>query len=356
MRKLALLLFVWILLGEGLLQLADRTPAVHALLMPPWERRAPILRGQGNPYHPGHDATGYRNAERPTQSEVVILGDSHAYGTGVARDSAWPALLGAYNMGLPSYGAVQSLHQLPDALTLNPRLVIVATYLGNDFADAYLAHAETADRQTLEAEVNTLFQIGGTDSQGVPAWRRWVSAHVKLYALARTVKHRLSPAPVPRMLSRDYDTALASLSEEQRQYVLPVDSLGWRTLLTPAYRAKVLDDHDPRVQQGLAYTIEAVRQIHTQTQAKGIALLVLILPTKESVFWPRGDSAVVQRETRLREAYTNALHAAGIASLDLLPALRQSLAQPYFEDVDGHPNEAGHRVIAEAVAHAIQGM
>jgi hypothetical protein len=133
-----------VLACEAALQVAALTSrAVHGLLMPPWERTEAILPDperlmRGNPYHPEHDAAGYRNVRRPRQADIVVLGDSHAYGAGVRREEAWPALLGAYNMALPSYGPAHSLLQLDEALALRPQRLIVSLYFGNDLADSFI--------------------------------------------------------------------------------------------------------------------------------------------------------------------------------------------------------------------------
>ena len=83
-------------------------------------------------------------------------------------------------------------------------------------------------------------------------------------------------------------------------------------------------------------------------------LLVVVLPTKESVFWPRVDqphaypelARLVENETGIRERFAQALEKEGIPVIDVLSALRKSPTQPYFEDFDSHPNETGHAIIA----------
>src|SRR5262249_40278501 len=78
-------------------------------LMPPRDAEAIILPDEqlmyrGNPYHRDHDAAGYRNATRPDRADIVVLGDSFAYGAGL---KPWPKRLGdslrrvVYNMALP---------------------------------------------------------------------------------------------------------------------------------------------------------------------------------------------------------------------------------------------------------------
>jgi hypothetical protein len=93
--------------------------------------------------YPDHDEWGYRNAARPERVEVVALGDSQTYGTGVRRDEAWPPALerrlgiSVYNMGNPNFGAPHYGLELQPALSLEPRVVLVTVYFGNDFYDAF---------------------------------------------------------------------------------------------------------------------------------------------------------------------------------------------------------------------------
>jgi lysophospholipase L1-like esterase len=84
----------------------------------------------------------------------------------------------------------------------------------------------------------------------------------------------------------------------------------------------------------------------------------VLLPTKESAFWNKigrperftGLRRLVNDEARWRTRLTEALHKEGVPVLDLLPALRDASVQPYFENTDEHPNEAGHRLIAREIA------
>src|SRR5262245_24880369 len=153
-----IMLGVGFLLAELALQVADRlSPGVHRILSPPWVVETPMIPDdrlvrRGNPLHPEHDRRGYRNREALGEAEMVILGDSHAYGPADPRD-AWPSVLAhqtrrvVYNMALPTYGPAQSLLLLEDALALRPQLVIVAPYFGNDFYDSFMVarrHPELA--------------------------------------------------------------------------------------------------------------------------------------------------------------------------------------------------------------------
>ncbi len=62
-------------------------------------------------------------------------------------------------------------------------------------------------------------------------------------------------------------------------------------------------------------------------------------------------------EETVRSQAMDFLRSHGIPFVDALPALRESLArgvQPYKESPDGHPNPAGHRVIADVVAEEME--
>jgi lysophospholipase L1-like esterase len=62
---------------------------------------------------------------------------------------------------------------------------------------------------------------------------------------------------------------------------------------------------------------------------------------------------MVRHERELWRRTKAFLEENGIASVDGLDALRAAVARgesPYFSDHDGHPNAAGHRALAAAVA------
>jgi lysophospholipase L1-like esterase len=371
-----------LLVCESGLRLAERSSrVVHGLLMPPARRDAPLLREggtiRGNPYHREHDEAGYRNATRLHRADLVVLGDSQAYGSGVAPEHAWPARLGAYNMALPGHGPGHSLLQVDEALALRPRAVVVAIYFGNDFIDVFwlsarhphlvadVAPALRRAAEDAERRRPILSEAGAILRQPRPGAGRLarvgaaMADRVKLLGLVRAAGAWLWPPPPLALLSRDFDVAVAALTPAQRQYAVPVAEDGWRTILTPDYRGRVQDDEDPRVRLGFQATVSALRRIHERTRAAGVRLLVVLIPTKERVFWPRGRSdmrlqRLVAHETGWHGALTSALDAHGIGYVEALPALAAARRQPYFEDVDAHPNEEGHRLIAGAVSAALR--
>jgi hypothetical protein len=390
-----LLVALSLLLAEGALHLvASRVPRVDMLLAPSWARTQSLpdsaLVWRGDPRWFDHDTRGFRNSRAVDSANVVTLGDSHTYGLGVAREENWPSLVGkerpAYNMGFGGWGPGQAYLELKPALALHPSLVIFGLYFGNDFIDAYevVSKREELRRFLPTALVDTtaalersgpiadraerLFSLGGNPAQQRPTgsvWslRRYFSEHSMLYGLVRAVRNALGHGDAPpALLSRDLDQALARVSEDQRRSIMVYRGSEWKALLTPAYRNLVLDDRDPRIRAGVEATEAILAAMDTLCRAQGSRFVVVLLPTKESVFAPRIPGAdrtasldsLVRNEAKVRSEIDTSLAHLHIEYLDVLPALQASTQQPYFPDADGHPNQAGHRAIARAVLGRIQ--
>jgi hypothetical protein len=158
------------------------------------------------------------------------------------------------------------------------------------------------------------------------------------------------------------EQALAGATPAQRRFLSVAQDGHWRTLLTVPYRQHVLDDTDPRIRAGFEGTKAILARMDSLSDRRGARFLVVLMPTKESVFASRTGGipnaaldSLVNTEARLRGELALALDSAGIAYVDVLGPLQQASEQPYFEDADGHFNSAGHRVIAAAVASWIDG-
>lgn len=135
-----------------------------------------------------------------------------------------------------------------------------------------------------------------------------------------------------------------------------------RTVFTSTYRLSAIDQSDPRIMEGLQISLRALEKAHARAEAAEIRFIVLLIPTKESVFAvitrdpPEALRRLGEKESLARRTMTEFLDARGVEYLDALPALRTQLAagpQPYHIDHDGHPNEHGHRVIAAAMAERL---
>lgn len=358
---------------------------------------------RGNPEWRDHDARGFRNLSALGNSAIVALGDSHTYGSSVKTDEPWPSrlsvLLGedVYNMGLGGYGPAHNAENLSTAMALEPKLVIFGLYLGNDFYDDFefakrngliseyadadvLRHvSELEKRQTLGDEIGFLFRSGRETERPTPAQTpskhsersnalrtagEWLSCHSRLYGLARRTKKRVGSyfEDTNALLARDFDRAREKLSDWQLAYVSAYDGPTWKTIFTSPYRLRTLDDADPRIRIGIEISKQMIGQMYRRVTEAGAKFVVLFLPTKEYVFWPRVESPdehkslanLIGHEDRIRSEIKVYLQERGIDFIDPVPALRETEHQPYFPDGDGHPNALGHEIIAEKVFEYIK--
>ena len=110
-------------------------------------------------------------------------------------------------------------------------------------------------------------------------------------------------------------------------------------------------------------TLQIFQNAQQRCSAHGTSLLVLLLPTRESVYahategpWAEEFSSIVEQETRVRTRLQKALHARGIRCLDVLPQMVAAVNTThgvYADFDDGHPLAAGYKIYASAATQAL---
>ena len=342
------------------------------------------LGDRPNPAYPGHDRLGFRNPKVPAKAQVIALGDSQTYGTGVESEDAWPRQLESmtgkivYGMAFGGYGPTHSLILWDEAVALEPQIVIEAFYAGNDLFDSFnhvynqgqLPALKSADPQSqhrvreaehskpIEKHVSQMYQMGAT-TVALSLPRRLLSQYSKLYGLLRRMRSEFT-----RLVSKPNQTAqeewesAKAFAKACPAYCEVFSHGQFKTIFTTAYRLAALNLGDPRIAEGLQISLRAIQRLHDAAIARNIRFLVLLIPTKETVFrklWQnpsRTYSNLTEDEERFWRTTKDFLEENGIEYLDALPALQAQLAagiQPYKVSQDGHPNKHGHRVIAELV-------
>lgn len=340
-----------------------------------------------NPEVPEHDAAGWRNAERWTRADAVAIGDSQTYGSIVAREEAWPHRLAelsglrVYNMGLGGYGPPEYWLLLPEALALEPQRVLVGLYSGNDFWNAYASvyrdgrapELRSRDPRILaaldraEAEGSDVLEAWRrTRSARRPVWRRLldpildpIRIHSKLWGLGRA----LARAAGRRAGTEEVGPERAR-SVGDPSLLLPVRVGELATVLTPSQRLAVLDRSDPRIEEGIRLSQDAIVRM-ARTCTERCRVVVVFLPTKELVFETALEESGVPPTPELRrlveweldiwDDFRRALAESGIGWVETLPALRASLAageNPFQTDWNGHLDATGNAVVARAILEA----
>ena len=350
----------------------------------------PVLGGRLNPGYPEHDANGFRNAGALRQADVVVLGDSMEYGAGIPIERVWPQQLGrligrqSYNMGVPSYGPVQSLFLLDRALEFNPAIVLEAFTSANDLYDAfamtYYVHdltdlktteadqiaaiRESESRRTLKETVETVFEFRSAgEDPGKASWlttaKVWMNTNVMMYELLRVLRD-----------SFVRDRALADPRADLERY--PADLLAAGpgvppTIFTPRYRLAANELDDPRIREGLNVSLRAIERMSRRVAEQGGCFAVVMIPTKEFVYGKAGDDSssrapartsflrLLEQERAVWNRMREYLDGKGIGYVEVAPALSRRLSQGeavFPASQDGHPTAAGHDTIAEAVAQS----
>lgn len=275
-----------------------------------------------------HDVLGFRNRGVPNAATIVTIGDSQTYGNNAPLEFSWPgqlqsALYGngrshVYNMSVGAWGGVNYRRIMESALRLQPKVVVVAFYTGNDsisdFRNVYsiddLAHL----RVNPDLDVDDLPKI-------------------------------VFPPPAD-------ETVKVAFAD------------GIETAFTPRYRLHANRRSDPTVVAGYAIMEKMAAEMAARLAEAGVAGAFTIIPTKELAYAKKVAAGNINVNDEYRQLVSDEKRnldelAAAIRKLpnvtyvDVLgPIQKAALTDTilYPESGDGHPIAAGYGVIGRAVA------
>lgn len=318
----------------------------------------------------GVDDWGFRNPSVPQTTDILAIGDSHTYGNTATMQDSWPSIVArltgrnVYNMGLGGYGPNQYFYLLKTkGITLKPRTVVCALYMGDDFENAYLITYGldhwTSRRRLSAKDVN--FNIWQTSD--TPSWNKrlriWFSQHSVAYQLAFhwSFLGRLQGEAQIRNASKIYDSTVTL--DLPQQHILE------------AFRPKSmlirLDQASEAVREGMRITFELLREMNDICRNNHVEFLVTVIPTKEMVFsqylahnrtitLSHVIDQLIANERIARARTFDFLRSANIAYVDPLPALQAAVGKELYARTaaDMHPGKNGYRVIGEAISAALQ--
>ena len=138
------------------------------------------------------------------------------------------------------------------------------------------------------------------------------------------------------------------LQSRSLNQVLPLE---WSDGVTLQLRTDYLSDRDQHLTEADAVfqiVLDSIRAINDQATAAGTKTLIVFQPSKEEIYLPFVGEESIDPAAPLRKA----LSGLGIDYLDLRPAFEQSAkrGERLFFPIDGHPNAAGYRLIAEELS------
>jgi lysophospholipase L1-like esterase len=313
----------------------------------------------------GHDDWGFRNSAVPEHAEIVALGDSMTYGFAATMSDSWPSWLArlsgksVYNLGVGGYGPAEYSYLLEArALELEPELVLVGLYFGNDIHNANRA-VETRPywssyRANASAKADVPSGSPAAASGRSKSPRDWLRSHSMIFRIVEesSLGQRINAIGDLQALP-DTDGCHVALTEP------------FSTVLKLDLRIVGVDMDNPEVQRGLALTLQFLDRMIDSARAAGTEVAVVLVPSKERVLAPLAapveapcDALLahfVASETEAHDAVVSLLKARGVRFVDPLNALTAAAARDriYLRSGDTHPNGFGYRVIAEAVRAAL---
>jgi len=290
----------------------------------------------------------YPVARQPGAYRIVALGDSFTVGAG-SYARTWPALLEgeigqrigrpteAFALGVPGVGPRFELRiwELERDLLL-PDLVVLAFFVGNDFTDDQTA-------------------VPGS-SRLAPLLRASYTARL-VRNLARAWRHRATraaPAPAP------------AAPPGRGGFEVPTDDLERLTFSRDEHLAIEADrlricvrDHQPQLVELAADIAQVLTRLDGEVRRTGADLVVMLIPDEYQVNEQLlRDSAAALGVTRSaidldapQRRLTALLDAAGIRSVDVLPAFREAARhQSLYYERNTHWNDAGNALAARLLA------
>lgn len=283
------------------------------------------------------DEYGFRNPTPwPERADIVVVGDSMAFGYGVEDDETWTALLAEQlprrrivNLGLVGAAPQQYLRIYETfGQALRPDLVMFCLFPGND-----LAGAEQFDRW-----------LRGGAPESYRSWQRFPSDGT---IAVRSVRNVLKHSYLATFL---LDARTGVVSSFDGRTINFAD--GGRLQLAPAIYARNEDLAQPD-HPSFRLVVKAVEQTLALATQNGSESLVVLVPTKEEVYLPLLDEQPPVATAPFAEHFREAR----IPYLDLTPYFQSAAreGERLFFEVDGHPNAAGYRLMARVVFDHLHG-
>lgn len=263
---------------------------------------------------------------------ILAIGDSFTFGVGVEEDETFVARLAAdlgppvegLNGGLPGIGVPRAVGWLePHGLALEPDLVLLAVFVGNDLADAAAGRREgVEDGQIVLPE-------------SVRGLRRWLYYNSHLFALVKRATSRATLQPLRDLLGLGEPWMLSNLRVEMALYERRPE---------------------PRLAEGERRTAAALDRLVALGRQHGFRVAAMLIPSELQVDPERWRTALdllgldeaLYSQERPTAFFLDLLAERAIPTLDLRPAFAAAQAggERFYYRQDRHWTPAGHAFAA----------
>jgi lysophospholipase L1-like esterase len=309
------------------------------------------------PNSAGHDSWGYRNKAVPNIVDIVAIGDSQTYGISAKSNDSWPSQLQkitqktVYNLSLGGYNPMQYYILLKNkALSLNPSIIIVGFYYGNDLIEVY---------NNMYDEIKLLnnqnYEERGKIMSGL---RSFLSHHSILY---RIITFSIGDT------FRFFEMKFYKLYKEDDITIFENKEYKIHTGFTPLARLMALDYDDQKIQKGLQISLELFSEMDEICKKNNIIFIVLLIHTKESIYSKYIENnnslrhykeidKLLENEKTINTLVKDYFKGKEILYIDTLEDLQKIIEKQsiYFGNEDGHPSKYGYEIIAKTIHKYLQ--
>jgi hypothetical protein len=325
------------------------------------------LRYRLPPNHfPEIDANGFRNYSSDDIYDVVVLGDSHAYGYGVVANETFPALLSElsglniYNYGMGGFGPAQYFHLSKQALEKSPKILVISVFMGNDMVNACNIGNQLAYWNAYFNNNRLSSKSCGGEFVRTPI-KQWVEPDGISRNMKAFLKSTRTGSLINQFLWLPIRTWLQTKSGlwEDKPVIVTDDKLV-RSIFG------VWPNHTVKAREGLGITKHFLEKIILSAQKKDSDTILLILPSKQNVYFehlkaagyklPAGFVESVSYERKFSTEliqYAIGLGATGVSAYEQLSLRVKKGQKLYPNDDDSHPVAAGYRAYAETLLTTI---
>ena len=313
------------------------------------------------------DNRDFAQLEQPTEPRpftVVAIGDSFTEGFGVPETETWAAGLEkimrrkipssrVLNLGVSGSGPNEYENVFAYALTLEPDVIIVGFYAGNDATEAHQPRAPTPSLAVrwLAAKLRAAQRRLNPDPfQGGPLARmyRWkLCRETHLTTKEFALRHARLPANIRR-----------ALAAQTINFHLPL-----LAILNPDTISANLNLSNVRSREGIGFAFDIFARMRDSASAKGAAVVIATIPASVQVSPHYNKELAGMGFTgldALAEIVPLQLSAASRAQelhlqyIDLTTALSDTNRDTYYFPLDTHLTPAGHYRVSEELAAKIE--
>lgn len=303
------------------------------------------------------NAFGLRGPELDPASSggprLLVIGDSFTFGIGVEAEETFVAQvkeelrevapgLETFNGGVPGFSPLEELSWLKTyGLQLNPDVVVIAIFLGNDIIEATKWGRSPIEEggigaggQLLFASTNSVPETGG--ATGTHLWLFHNSHLVRLVS-------RFAPTGVRRLLGFGESWVTNGMRRAFRSH----------------------NPSDPLTQEGMAANREALTELAELAREESFRLAALVIPSDMQLDQDRWNIGMMLAKWDPEDYdfdpqypgrfFGDLLAELDIPMVDLSPIIKENLYEdePLYYVYDPHWTPAGHRLAAGALAELL---